>query len=156
MESADGITFLKWKDKRDVYVLSTKHTNKFRRVLSTNARKVSFKPQIVLDYNKAKGAVDSSDQMTAYCTPLRKSVKLYKKLAINLLLNTALVNALVLYQMTGRRMQIVEFRKQILLGLIGEKQKTVKDSKPKRLNNRLEKKDGPSKKCRRSCANCYR
>lgn len=156
MESLDGITFLKWKDKRDVYVLSTKHTDKFRRVMSTKSRKMSFKPEIVLDYNKAKGAVDLSDQMTAYCTPLRKSVKWYKKLAISLLLNTALVNALVLYQMTGRRMQIVEFRKQILLGLIREKQKTVGDSRPKRVKHKLEKKDGPSKKCRRSCVNCYK
>lgn len=57
-----------------------------------------MKPAIVLDYNKAKGAVDLADQMAAYQTPLRKSLKWYKKIAFDLILNVDLVNALVLYR----------------------------------------------------------
>lgn len=116
-ESEDGITIMKWKDKRDVLVLSTKHSDRFQ-TITKRGRAVS-KPKIVLDYNRAKGAVDLSDQMAAYSTPLRKSVKWYKKVAINLLLNTAVINALVLYQaVTGTKIQIVEFRKQVLKGLL--------------------------------------
>lgn len=77
-ESTDGITVLKWKDKRDVLVLSTKHTDRFQNITNKRGQVVS-KPKIILDYNKAKGAVDLSDQITSYSTPLRKSVKWYKK-----------------------------------------------------------------------------
>lgn len=94
-ESTNGITMMKWKDKRDVYVLSTKHSVRFYHV---NKRgNVVSKPKIVVDYNRDKGAVDLADQLAAYSKPLRKTIKWYKKLAINLLLNTTLVNAMILY-----------------------------------------------------------
>lgn len=57
-----------------------------------------MKPAIIVDYNRAKGAVDLSDQMAAYQTPLRKTLKWYKKIAFDLILNVAMVNALVLYK----------------------------------------------------------
>lgn len=82
---------MKWRDKRDVFLLSTKHSDRFKKI--TKQGKEILKPQIVLHYNKAKGAVDLSDQMAAYSTPLRKSVKWYRKLAIDMLLNTAIVTA---------------------------------------------------------------
>ncbi|CAG4939170.1 unnamed protein product [Colias eurytheme] len=54
------ITVLRWNDKRDVLVLSTKHSTRFLPINKHN--KTTMKPAIVLDYNKAKGAVDLSDQ----------------------------------------------------------------------------------------------
>lgn len=73
------------------------------------------KPAIVIDYNKAKGAVDLADQMAAYQTPLRKTVKWYKKLAFDLMLNVAMVNALILYRsVTNKSIPVVDFRKEIL------------------------------------------
>ncbi|CAG4939187.1 unnamed protein product [Colias eurytheme] len=92
----DAITVLRWKDKRDVLVLSTKHSTRFLPINKHN--KTTMKPAIVLDYNKAKGAVDLSDQMAAYQTTLRKSLKWYRKLVFDLILNIAMVNALVLYR----------------------------------------------------------
>ncbi|CAK1595465.1 unnamed protein product [Parnassius mnemosyne] len=86
-ENEDGITCMKWKDKRDVYLLSTKHSIGFTRTYKRD--KEIIKPKIVKDYNSAKSAVDLSDQMIAYSTPLRKTVKWYRKLAVELLLNTA-------------------------------------------------------------------
>ncbi|GBP23589.1 PiggyBac transposable element-derived protein 4 [Eumeta japonica] len=73
-ESEDGITVLRWKDKRDVLVLSTKHSTRF--VSGTKNNKTTMNPAIVVDYNKAKGAVDLVDQMAAYQTPLRKVPKM--------------------------------------------------------------------------------
>ena len=52
-----------------------------------------MKPQSVLDYNKAKMGVDKSDKMTSYNTALRRSTKWYRKLAIELLTGTAVVNS---------------------------------------------------------------
>lgn len=155
-ESEDGITVMKWKDKRDVLVLSTKHSDRFQTV--TKRGKTVLKPKIVLDYNRAKGAVDLSDQMAAYSTPLRKSVKWYKKAGISLLLNTALVNALIIYQtVTGKKIQIVEFRKQVLKGLLTRSEQTSNEnSRPRRMKHKLTKKDGPNKNNRRTCQQCYK
>ncbi|KAF9424609.1 hypothetical protein HW555_000420, partial [Spodoptera exigua] len=107
----------------------------------------------------AKGAVDLSDQMAAYSSPLRKSVKWYKKVGINLLLNTAVVNALILYQIvTGTKMQIVEFRKQLVKGLLMRSEETSTDAvtRPKRMRHKLARKDGSSKNNRRTCQQCYK
>ncbi|KAL0879682.1 hypothetical protein ABMA27_003397 [Loxostege sticticalis] len=141
-ESVDGITVMKWKDKRDVLVLSTKHSMRFR--TTVKHRKQVSKPQIVLDYNKAKGAVDLSDQMTAYQTPLRKTIKRYKKLAIDLLLNTAMVNSLILYQsVTKKKISVLD----------GD---PAPNTRPKRVKHQLKKKEGPSNKSRRACQQCYK
>lgn len=155
-ESDDGITVMKWKDKRDVLVLSTKHSDRFLTI--TKRGKAVLKPKIVIDYNRAKGAVDLSDQMAAYSSPLRKSVKWYKKVGINLLLNTAVVNALILYQMvTGNKIQIVEFRKQVLKGLFMRSEETSNNvTRPKRMRHKLTRKDGTSKNNRRTCQQCYK
>ena len=61
---------LKWKDKRDVLMLSTipeLPDEKIRVPLRHGSE--TFKPQCVLDYNAAKKGVDYSDQMGAYYTP---------------------------------------------------------------------------------------
>ncbi|CAH1982587.1 unnamed protein product [Acanthoscelides obtectus] len=108
-ENIKGITVLNWKDKRNVIMLSTKHTNETVDVPKRNGESVA-KPKVVADYNKAKSSVDLSDQMAAYSSPLRKTVKWYKKLTIELLLSTALINAYILYrECTGNVIGIVDF-----------------------------------------------
>lgn len=79
-EHKSGITILKWKDKRDVLMLSTKHSAG----MATVHKKFYSceKPKMVVDYNLGKSSVDLSDQMIAYSSPLRKTLKWYKKLAI--------------------------------------------------------------------------
>ncbi|KAL6421072.1 hypothetical protein ACFW04_013596 [Cataglyphis niger] len=76
-ENRDGITLMKWKDKRDVLMLSTKHSVETVTVRKHGSDRV--KPKLIVDYNDAKSSVDISDQMTAYCNPLRKTLKWYKK-----------------------------------------------------------------------------
>lgn len=47
--------------------------------------------------------------------PLRKSLKWYKKLTYDLILNVAMVNASVLYKsVTNKFITIIDFRKEIL------------------------------------------
>lgn len=155
-ESDDGITVLRWKDKRDVLVLSTKHSTRFISVTKHN--KTKMKPAIVVDYNKAKGAVDLSDQMAAYQTPLRKTLKWYKKIAFDLILNIAMVNALVLYKtVTNKHIPIVELRKEILKSFLAKSSTSEAPSERTiRKKHVLQKKEGPSLKVRRMCVECYK
>lgn len=159
-ENDKGITVMKWRDKREVSLLSTKHTTKF--VTTTNKRGQSKrKPEIVVDYNRAKSAVDLSDQMTAYSSPLRKTVKWYRKLACELLLNTALVNALVLYkQTTKKNISVVQFRKAIVNYLmISDEENEILDvasRRPRRLKHELKTKEGKVRTTRRWCQGCYK
>ncbi|GBP54651.1 hypothetical protein EVAR_35913_1 [Eumeta japonica] len=87
---------------------------------------------MILAYNKAKGAVDLSDQMTSYSSPLRKTVKWYKKLGIELILNTALVN-------TWK-----------------DETEDVIVERPKRLRHGLLRKEGSVRTMRRFCIECYK
>lgn len=87
-----SIMVLKWKDRRDVLMLSTKHDNSMTRF---NRRRTTIeKPRVVADYNKRKGYIDLTDQMGSYHTCLRKSIKWYRKLIFDIICNTTMVNAL--------------------------------------------------------------
>jgi len=92
-KNKSGITILKWKDKRDVLMLSTKHSTEMATVHKKFYSRE--KPKVVVDYNLGKSSIDLSDQMIAYSSPLRKTLKWYRKLAVELLLNTCMVNAIV-------------------------------------------------------------
>ncbi|KAL6433497.1 hypothetical protein ACFW04_006540 [Cataglyphis niger] len=87
-ENKSGITNLKWKDKRDVLMLSMKHSAE----MATVHKKFYSceKPKMIVDYNLGKSSVDLLNQMIAYSSPLRKTLKWYRKLAIELLLNTCM------------------------------------------------------------------
>lgn len=158
MENERGICVLKWKDKRDVLMLSTKHSSGSSTIRKKG--KVIRKPRMILAYNKAKGAVDMSDQMTAYSSPLRKTVKWYRKLAFELILNTAMVNAWVMYtENTKNKLSIVEFRRQLVdylanPGSVHNEEATME--RPKRKKHTLLKKEGPVRKTRRYCVECYK
>lgn len=157
MENEDGVTVLKWKDKRDVLMLSTKHSDKFAVVVKKG--KQIRKPKVILDYNKSKGSVDLSDQMGAYSSPLRKTVKWYKKLAVELLLNTAVVNAWVMYTENKKsNTSIVDFRRALIEYLIrsADSQETILNQRPKRLKHELKTKEGKVRDTRRFCVQCYK
>lgn len=112
-----------------------------------------MKPAIVVDYKEAKGAVDLSDQMAAYQTPLRKTMKWYKKIAFDLILNVAMVNALVLYKtVTNKHIPIVDLRKEILNSFLAKSATSEAPSERTiRKKHVLQKKKGPSLKVRRMC-----
>lgn len=62
-------------------------------------------------YNDWKSSIDVSDQMSSYNTALRKSVKLYRKLAIEFILGTSIVNAHIVHNCVGdNKMNITKFR----------------------------------------------
>lgn len=95
-QSSTGCTVLKWNDKREVLMLGTRHDDSM-----TNATRKGEdleKPSIIVDYNKSKAFIDLSDQLKSYATCLRKGVKWYRKLAMEMITGTALINAYILHQ----------------------------------------------------------
>lgn len=60
--------------------------------------------------------------MASYFSPLRRTIRLFHKVAFELLFGTALVNALIIYKLnTGRAVQITEFKESIIKSLTGHK-----------------------------------
>ena len=77
-----------------IFMISTKYSAEMVEVRKENY--VYDKTMVVVDYKKEKCAVDLSDQMIAYSTPRRRTLKWYIKLALELLLNTRISNAMIL------------------------------------------------------------
>ena len=113
------ICVYKWLDKRDVLFLSTKHKPDFCEVKINRYSKETFvKPTAIVDYNKAKTYIDVSDQLKSYACALRRGVKWYRKVLIELICNTSVVNAYLLYMLkTGHKLKITEFREHVASSL---------------------------------------
>ncbi|UYV70445.1 PGBD5 [Cordylochernes scorpioides] len=88
---------IKWKDVRDVFMLSTVHEGKMMPVKpKTPTREELFKPDAVIDYNKGKVGVDRSNQMMAYYSFSRKTLKWWKKIFFHLF-SLCFVNGNIIY-----------------------------------------------------------
>lgn len=119
-QTKDGIVVLKWHDKRDVRMLSTKTSGLRTVVTQTRKRTPIIKPVIINDYNSGKTSIDISDQMATYGSALRRCTKWYRKLFIEVLWGTSLVNAHFLYNKysINKKLTITEFREQVITGLL--------------------------------------
>ncbi|XP_039308373.1 uncharacterized protein LOC120358370 [Solenopsis invicta] len=120
-ENEQEITIFKWKDKRDNLVLLTKHLSEMVNVECRSEYKL--KPQIIVDYNRGKSAVDLSDQMNAYNNSLHRSMKWYRKLTFELLLNTTVLNSYILHKDIKKNISITEFRKKLAVHLTNFREK---------------------------------
>lgn len=119
-ETNQGLNVLKWHDKKDVMMLTTCHKGNDLKMVNEKRRSV-FKPVAKLDYDKGKCSVDKSDQMSSYSTSMRKTIKWYRKVIIELVWGTSLVNAhfLFLENNTGNRnMSITDFKIAVIRGLV--------------------------------------
>ncbi|XP_025197027.1 piggyBac transposable element-derived protein 4-like [Melanaphis sacchari] len=70
------ILAFKWKDKRDVLMLSTTHKHQMKKINKND--KLQIKPNCILDYNTNMGLVDKTDMTMSFNGTIRKSVKWYK------------------------------------------------------------------------------
>ena len=73
----------KWKDKKDVFTLSTMHRPELERIQCRFEEKE--KPKAVISYIQNMAGVDQSDQLIAYFPMHRKSLKWWKKPCFHLL-----------------------------------------------------------------------
>ncbi|KAJ8953389.1 hypothetical protein NQ318_023506 [Aromia moschata] len=157
-ENERGICVLKWRDKRDVLVLSTCHSNETVQV-QRRGKKIN-KPQAIIDYNKGKSSIDISDQMSSYSTALRRSIRWYKKVAIEILLGTSMVNAHFIFrELEDSDLSISDFRISVIEDLLMFESEKVKDD-PK-ISQSLRshvfiKLDCRARENRKYCRGCYK
>ncbi|XP_045467004.1 piggyBac transposable element-derived protein 4-like [Harmonia axyridis] len=154
-EEKDGVKIIKWMDKRPVLMISSvsDHNTKVFPVGKKNRKGEDvLKPKCITDYNAAKKGVDYSDQMSSYHSVLRKSMKWYRKVMLELILGTAVVNSLIIYNMCARtKLSVTEFRRQLAYSLI---QPPEKPKTPRRRTHNFCKPEGPGRERRKLCKGC--
>ena len=145
---------VRWRDKRDIFMISTKYSAETIEVRKKDY--VCHKPMVVVDYNRGNCAVDLSNQMIAYSTSHRRTLKWYIKLALELLLNTSISNALILYkQATKIKIKVWDSRMALAMHLI-------RSPKPsnilirQRLRHEMRKKEGKVYLAWKFCRKCYK
>jgi len=111
---------LRWYDKRDVYILSTIHEACYRKTgkVHYKTKQPIYKPEPIIEYTHWMGGVDLGDQLMAYYSILRRSVKWWRKLFIHLL-NMIIHNAYVLNKKFGSsKLEHDEYRDAIVQYLL--------------------------------------
>ncbi|KAL4083936.1 hypothetical protein QTP88_029252 [Uroleucon formosanum] len=171
-ENIDGIVIAKWRDKRDVTMLTTRHNINMVDTGKINKKRENIvKPQIIIDYNKGKAGIDLSDQLSSYNSPVRKSIRWYHKVAIELLFGTSIVNALLIYNKIkpNNKLKITQFREALVDELLGlnkpneNENEQLTSTSMQRTQRRTMKhifqetteKCKRNRKVRKRCAHCY-
>lgn len=113
VQSVSSVNILaqKFKDKRDVYMLTTCH-----KPAVEGRDQLRNKPPAILEYNQKMGAVDKHDQQLQPYDATRKCLKWYKKLCIRFM-QIALLNAHIVYTTTGGTDSFLDFQKDVLSSL---------------------------------------
>ncbi|KFM67179.1 PiggyBac transposable element-derived protein 4, partial [Stegodyphus mimosarum] len=106
----NGMTALRWKDKRDVFMLSNMHNPM---VIADD----QTKPDIITCYNKNMGYVDLSDRMANSYTFGRRTLKWTKKLFFHLL-DLTVLNAYILSKISNIEKNHKVFRMNLIRELI--------------------------------------
>ena len=121
----EEMLFLKWKDKREVAMLTTIHDDscitveRRSRAVPGGTEEVS-KPYAIDQYNKFMGGVDKQDQFLSYYGFTRRTVKWWKKVFFYLL-DSAVVNAYIMYTQAKpgiRKLTHVQFRLELVKQLL--------------------------------------
>ncbi|KAH9631144.1 hypothetical protein HF086_001079 [Spodoptera exigua] len=125
-------TVLKWHDKRDVLMISTCHGDSMSNV--TTKRGDVLKPDAIIDYNDAKKGIDISDQLALFHSPLRKSLTWYKKIAVDILFQVAIINARCIYNegANGPKLTVLQVQEQLVRHLLGPAASTTESNHPPR------------------------
>ncbi|XP_047115761.1 uncharacterized protein LOC124795722 [Schistocerca piceifrons] len=115
---------IKWKDKQDVLMISTKHNDDMVPVKCKTGMEV-LKPKAVDDYNAAKSFITATDQLSSFSMTRQCMVKWYRKIIFEILFGTSVVNAQVLYNLANKGskscIQIIHFRELLVLLLLNAK-----------------------------------
>ena len=117
---------------------------------------------MIVDYNSGKMSIDLSDQFSSYGSCLRKTVKWYRKVAVEVILGTAIVNAHFLNKLTtGNSMSIIQFRESIVKQLLGPQEILDEEFEAEGVRNKRIRKHafkripGSSRIGRKYCRGCY-
>ncbi|XP_046404681.1 piggyBac transposable element-derived protein 4-like [Ischnura elegans] len=154
LQNSGGIKFVKWTDKRPVLMLTTCKTHKCTLVdVSESVRK----PDTVISYNAAKKGVDISDQMSSYYTSLRKTIKWYRKIIIELICGTMLINAWCIHKKLDnqKKLSILQFRENIITALLAQPTIAATPTASKKKEHFLKKYERATRVIQKRCKECY-
>lgn len=155
----EGIKIVKWTDKRQVVMMFiNKHKGEMIELNKKNRLGNAVrKPDCIVSYNKAKKGVDLSDQLAGYYCSVRKTIKWYRKIALELIFGTSVVNAWTMHSNFAacKRLSLLKFRTVIIKKLNGGEEnilsnpilKKKKTTKP----HKLEKSSGQVRAVRKRC-----
>ena len=108
---------LKWRDKRDICMLSSVHDAEMQTV-PVRGGGTKDKPIVCVEYNDAMGGVDLSDQYVISYSTTRKRLKKYYHKIFRHLLDIAVFNSYVIYKKHGGNNTHLQFRLQLIEKLI--------------------------------------
>ncbi|XP_043506135.1 piggyBac transposable element-derived protein 4-like isoform X2 [Polistes fuscatus] len=157
-EDNNGIVVLKWRNLRDVCILSSKHAPVMVPIADSsilNSSRPKMKPLALIAYNNGKSDIDRSHQMVSYATTIRKSIKWYQKLAIHFLIGISVMNAHIVYQKaTNQKIKIRKFRELIVREWL-ESENARPHTIEKAFHQLQVRKNPQGKSIRRMCVRCY-
>lgn len=92
---------MRWKDAKDVYMLSTEETADMVECDTQCGREKKMKPAMVPLYKMNMGGVDLNDYLESRYSPCRATRKMWKKLAMYLV-STVVTNAYIIFRMVSK------------------------------------------------------
>lgn len=109
-----GVLAIKWKDRKDVHILSTLHKGvemETAKVVTWGTEEEEIKkPKAVIDYNSGMLGVDRQDQVLSCFPIMRRNVKAYKKIFFYLM-DMATYNAFCIFKkVTNKKLHYTDFR----------------------------------------------
>lgn len=107
---------LRWKDKKDVTMLSTTHANDVAVVRNKRGENYE-KPVAIVDYNNGMGGVDLSDQYLITYSIARKRLKKYYQKMFRHMIDVAMLNSYILYKKNGGTLSHLNFRLEVINSL---------------------------------------
>lgn len=105
-----------WRDQNLVSLISTYHALLIGEHHKYN--RLTYKPQVVLDYNKSMGGVDRKDQFLSAHPVERIRNKIWYKKVFSRLYSTAIFNAFVLYRNKDPKISHRQFRTRLAEDLL--------------------------------------
>jgi len=117
---AKELLALKFRDKKEVYMLTTAHNSACTTVtVHRKDMQTMDKPDCILNYNRKMGGVDRSDQLIQPYDCTRKSKIWYKKLCLHLL-QLALLNAHIVYKQSSAeaKLSFLDFSNEVIAELL--------------------------------------
>ena len=114
-------SIVRWKDKRDVYVLTNMHSPPVEGNFCDKSG-CAVKPSVIVDYNDHMGYVDKSDRMVNSYGIARRTWNWTKKLFFHLT-DMAILNAFLLHKTCGGKRTHKRFTEVLVRNLITESHK---------------------------------
>ncbi|XP_060859580.1 uncharacterized protein LOC132936818 [Metopolophium dirhodum] len=108
----DKLLAIHWKDRRDVYMLTSMNTNEMvdTKKIDRKTGKKYLKPQCVVRYNKNMGAIDKTDMLLSSTECVRRTLKWYKKLFFHII-DMSMLNSYSAYKtVTGKHISLADFQ----------------------------------------------